>query len=177
MKVHGVYDGIEEEDNRLPNWWLAILFITIAFGFGYWLAYHSTALLENPRAQYEREAEAQRKRLALQNPISDESLWVLAKKSEALEDGKKTFTTICVACHRADGGGTVGPNLTDRYWMYGNKPKNLYDAVMKGFPDKGMPPWGPSLGPERTRNVIAFVLSVRNTEVAGGKAPQGRLEE
>lgn len=177
MKVHGVYDGIEEEDNKLPAWWLATLFITIVFGFGYWFVYHSTRLLETPNREYAREAEIQKKKLALTNPVSPESLWALTKSPAAVEDGQKTFSTICVACHRADAGGTVGPNLTDRYWIHGNKAENMYDAVMKGFQDKGMPPWGAQLGPERTRNVVAYVLSIRNTNVAGGKAPQGELLE
>jgi cytochrome c oxidase cbb3-type subunit 3 len=177
MKVHGVYDGIEEEDNHLPNWWLATLFGAIVFAFGYWIVFHSAHWARSTRETYALEQEEAQKNLALQNPVSNESLWALSKQPAALEDGKKTFTTICVACHRADGGGGVGPNLTDRYWLHGDQPENLHAAVMKGFSDKGMPPWGPQLGPERTRNVVAFVLSLRNSNVPGGKAPQGELSE
>ncbi|MBL8951573.1 MAG: c-type cytochrome [Myxococcaceae bacterium] len=176
-KVHAVFDGIEEEDNHLPNWWLATLFLAMVFAFGYWFLYHSTVWLDTPAREYAKEAEAQKKRLALQNPMSDESLAALANDPRAVEEGKKTFTTICVACHKADGSGSVGPNLTDRYWLHGNKPTDLYGAVMTGFQDKGMPPWGPQLGEKRTREVVAFVLSIRNSEVPGGKAPQGDLKE
>ncbi|MBK7859897.1 MAG: c-type cytochrome [Archangiaceae bacterium] len=176
-KPHAVFDGIEEEDNRLPAWWLAILFITIVFGFGYWFVYHSTTLLETPNREFARLADEQKKKLALQDPISDASLQALAHDPHAVAEGQKVFTTICVACHKADGSGNVGPNLTDRYWIHGNKPTNLYQAVMTGFQDKGMPPWGPQLGPERTRDVTAFVISIQNTNVPNGKAPQGDLAE
>lgn len=177
MSVHGVFDGIEEEDNRLPAWWLATLFVTIVFGFGYWFLYHSTTWLETPNVEFARESAEAKKKLALQNPISDEALYALAKDPAALANGQKTFTTICVACHKADGSGSVGPNLTDAYWIHGNKPEALYSAVMTGFQDKGMPPWGPQLGPKATREVVAFVLSIRNTNVPGGKPPQGELKE
>jgi cytochrome c oxidase cbb3-type subunit 3 len=177
MKVHGVFDGIEEQDNRLPRWWLATFFGAIVFAFGYWLAYHSTNLLETPRRQFDREQKEMAVKLALQNPVSDESLWALSKDGHAVEEGQKVFATICIACHKADASGSVGPNLTDRYWIHGNKPTDLYGAVMKGYQDKGMPPWGAQLGPERTRDVVAFVLSVRNTNVAGGKAAQGEPME
>jgi cytochrome c oxidase cbb3-type subunit 3 len=175
--VHGVFDGIEEEDNRLPSWWLATLFVTIVFAFGYWFAYHSTRLAETPLAEFNREREVEKKKLALQNPVSDESLWALSKDPAHVDKGKQVFGTICVACHKADGSGQVGPNLTDKYWLHGNAPTNLYSAVMNGFQDKGMPPWGAQLGPERTRDVIAFVLSIRNANVPGGKAAQGEYEE
>jgi cytochrome c oxidase cbb3-type subunit 3 len=177
VKVHGVYDGIEEEDNRLPTWWLGTLFAAIVFAFGYWFAYHSTHLAETPLAEFQRHELEAKKLQALQNPVSDESLWALSKDPKALAQGQQVFTTICVACHKADASGSVGPNLTDRYWLHGNKPTNLHDAVTKGFQDKGMPPWGAQLGPERTRDVVAFVLSLRNTNAPGGKAPQGDLME
>jgi cytochrome c oxidase cbb3-type subunit 3 len=176
MKIHGVYDGIEEEDNHLPNWWLAILWTTVAFAFGYWFLFHSTHAFHSTREVYEGQVAEAKKREALQNPISNDSLAALAHNDAALSDGKKTFSTICIACHGPNGGGTVGPNLTDNFWLHGSKPEQLYANVMSGFPEKGMPPWGKQLGPERTRNVVAFVLSLKNTNVPGGKAPQGDPE-
>ena len=177
MKIHGVFDGIAEEDNHLPTWWLITLYVTIVFAFGYWFLFHSTGWLDTPGRAYAREAAAAKQKLLLQNPTSDASFWALAKDPRAVEDGKKTFTTICVACHKADGSGSVGPNLTDRYWLHGNSPQAIYGAVMTGFQEKGMPPWGAQLGPQRTRDVVAFVLAIRNSEVPNGKAPQGELQE
>lgn len=175
MKLHGVFDGIEEEDNHLPRWWLAIFFLTIIFSFGYWLLYHSTEVLETPSRAFAREAAEAKAKLALENPTSNESLRALAKDAAAVAEGKKTFETLCVACHKADGSGSVGPNLTDRYWIHGNGPDKIYAAVMTGFPLKGMPPWGAQLGAQRTRQLVAFVLSIENTDIPGGKSPQGDL--
>lgn len=175
--VHAVFDGIEEEDNHLPTWWLVTLFVTIVFAFGYWFVFHSTTWLDTPNAEYAKEAAAAKAKLALQNPVSNESLWELAKSPAHVEEGKKTFTTICAACHKPDGSGSVGPNLTDRYWIHGNDPTSIHGAVMNGFQDKGMPPWGAQLGPQRTRDVVAYVLSIRNSNAPNGKPPQGELAE
>lgn len=176
-KVHAVFDGIEEEDNKMPFWWLGILYVTIVFAFGYWFVFHTTHTAQSTREEYAVFAAEQAKKLAAQNPASDEALVALAAQQAALEDGKKTFGTICIACHGPDGRGTVGPNLTDKFWIHGGKPSALYTAVNNGFPEKGMPPWGKTLGVEKTRNVVAFVLSMKNTNVEGGKAPQGDPEE
>ena len=176
-KVHAVFDGIEEEDNKLPAWWLGILFVSIAFAFAYWFVFETTHAVPSTREEYTVQAAEQAKKLAEQNPASDEALLALAHQPAALEDGKKTFSTICIACHGPDGRGTVGPNLTDKFWIHGGKPTNLFAAVTSGFPEKGMPPWGKALGVEKTRNVVAFVLTIRNTNVEGGKPPQGEPED
>jgi cytochrome c oxidase cbb3-type subunit III len=175
--IHAVFDGIEEEDNQLPNWWLGILYTSIVFAFGYWFVFHTAAVLPTPRQEYAVEAEAQAKKLAAMNPGSDDALAALVKQEAALADGKATFSTICIACHGPDGRGTVGPNLTDKFWIHTGKPSAIFKAVNEGFPDKGMPPWGKTLGMEKSRNVTAFVLTLRNTNVAGGKPPQGEPEE
>lgn len=176
-KIHAVFDGIEEEDNVLPGWWLAILFVTTIFGFGYWFAYHTTGVAKSTRDEYLAEAAAAKKKAAEANPVSDEALLALAKQEAALAAGKQVFSTICLACHGPTGGGTVGPNLTDNAWIHGGKPERIFKSVMEGFPEKGMPPWGKTLGVEKTRNVVAFVLTLKNTNVAGGKPPQGEAEQ
>jgi cytochrome c oxidase cbb3-type subunit 3 len=91
----------------------------------------------------------------------------------AVESGRQVFASTCAACHRADGGGNIGPNLTDAYWLHGSKPENIYSCVHDGVPNKGMPTWGPVLGEDKVETVVAYVLTLRNTNVPGGKAPQG----
>ena len=91
----------------------------------------------------------------------------------ALAAGKESFTTLCAPCHAATGGGAIGPNLTDEYWLYGGAPMEIYKTVKVGVPAKGMPAWGPQIGEAKTQAVTAYVLSIRNSHAPGGKAPQG----
>jgi cytochrome c oxidase cbb3-type subunit 3 len=176
-RVHHVYDGIEEEDNRLPNWWLAILIGTIVFSFGYWFVYETTQTLPSPLVAYEQERSelsAIQAKLAADSPLNDQSLWAMVKDPDTVAAGKKVFSQICVSCHSDKGQGGIGPNLTDKYWIYGPNPMDIIAAVTNGFPDKGMEAWGERLGVERVKQVAVFVLSIRNTNVAG-KEPQGDI--
>ena len=171
-KVVHRYDDIEEEDNQMPNWWLFILFSTIVFMFGYWLVYHTTQALPDPRTEYEAEVTALKKaRLAL-TPLSDDAILAVAGDAAQLEEGKQVFAATCAACHAQEGQGLVGPNLTDRFWIHGNKPSEIAKSVADGFADKGMPPWGQLLGQDKVRKVSAFVVSIKGKQLTG-KEPQG----
>jgi cytochrome c oxidase cbb3-type subunit III len=171
-KIVHRYDDIEEEDNHLPNWWLFILFGTMVFGFGYWFVYHTTHSLPDPRAEYATEVDALKKSRLAANPTSDEAIVALSQDPAQVEEGKKVFASTCVSCHAADGQGLVGPNLTDKFWIHGNQPAAIVKAVTDGFADKGMPPWGPVLGPDKVRKVAAYVLTLKGKNLAG-KEPQG----
>lgn len=171
-KVFATYDGIEEEDNQLPNWWLFTLFGAIVFTFGYWVVYHTAKSLPDIHASYTAEVDELKKSRMAANPMSDEAILALSKDPAAVEEGKGVFASTCASCHLPQGQGLVGPNLTDKYWIHGSKPTDIANGVTNGFPDKGMPPWGTVLGPEKVRKVSAFVMSIRDTNVAG-KAPQG----
>jgi cytochrome c oxidase cbb3-type subunit 3 len=108
--------------------------------------------------------------------MTPEALRALAKDKGTVDQGKQVFVQTCAACHRQDGGGVVGPNLTDDFWLHGAAPDKIYKTIAKGVPEKGMPAWGPQLGMDRTQAVTAYVISIRGTNVAGGKAPQGERE-
>ncbi len=85
--------------------------------------------------------------------------------------------TNCAVCHGQEGQGNIGPNLTDNAWIHGGAPMQIFATVWKGVPEKGMVTWGPVLGKERIRSVVAYVLTLRNTNVAGGKPPEGQVYE
>ncbi len=172
-KIVRRYDDIEEEDNHLPNWWLFILFSTIVFMFGYWFVYHTLKLLPSPPVEYANEIDALKKARNAANPMSDDALASLAKDPAIVAEGKQVFASTCASCHGPEAAGLVGPNLTDNYWLHGANPTDIAKSMTDGYPEKGMPSWGPILGAEKVRKVTAFILSIRNTNVAGGKAPQG----
>jgi cytochrome c oxidase cbb3-type subunit 3 len=176
-KIVHVYDDIQEEDNHLPNWWLAILIGSIVFGFGYWYVYHTAKLRPTPAVAYRAEvARLVAARIAA-NPASPEALLAMAKDPAALEQGKQAYMTTCAACHGQRGEGVIGPNLTDSQWIYGGKPADLIKAAIEGFPAKGMPAWGAIIGNDRAIKAAAYVWTIKNTQATGGKAPQGDIVE
>jgi cytochrome c oxidase cbb3-type subunit 3 len=172
-----VYDGIVEHDNKLPLWWQLTLYGAVVFALCYWFGRRLDAIW-SPAETYasevaaQRAADAERARAA---PVSNDMLATLGKDATTVNKGKEIFSTTCAPCHRADGGGNIGPNLTDAYWLHGAEPVQIFHCVEQGVPAKGMPTWGPVLGQDRTETVVAFVLSIKNTNVPGGKPPQGEL--
>ena len=177
--IHEV-DGIQEYDNKLPNWWVYILYGSVVFAFGYWYVYQTAGFADLPLVAYEAEmdrvAAAQAGDAKLAGPVTAESLAALSRDRGTVARGKQVFITTCAACHRADGGGAVGPNLTDDFWLHGAAPDKVYKTITEGVLDKGMAAWGPQLGPARVQAVTAYVITLRGTNVAGGKAAQGERE-
>lgn len=166
------FDGIQEYDNPLPRWWLVIFYTTVIFGYGYWMHYHVARTGLSGAAAYEAEkAEALRK-AAASKPMSDDLLLSMAKDPQTVSTGQKLFVQQCAACHTENGSGKIGPNLTDDYWLHGNKPTEILKTVSKGVVEKGMPAWEPTLGAERVRNIVAFVISNEGKNLPG-KEPQG----
>jgi len=167
-------------DNRLPRWWVYSLLGTIVFGGGYWLYFHSWGMGELPNERYERERaeaiaiEAQKVKEA--GEVTPDMLTLLARDAKTTGEGKAVFDNNCITCHGDGGKGNIGPNLTDEYWLHGGKPMDVYHTVHDGYESKQMPAWGKKLGEARLRTVVAYVLSLKGTNVAGGKAPQGDKE-
>lgn len=171
------FDGIQEYDNKLPNWWLMILFGSIVFSIGYWLVFQTFKIADLPHAKYEKvmaaAAQAQLERMSKAG-VTDESLQLMSAIPAQVAAGHEIFKTYCVVCHGDKAQGLVGPNLTDSYWLHGGRPTQILHTVTDGVPSKGMAAWGRQLGPTRVQKVVSFVLSLRNTNVPG-KAPQGVL--
>jgi cytochrome c oxidase cbb3-type subunit 3 len=174
--VH-VYDGIEEQDNHLPNWWLFTLYGACIFALGYWIYFQGYGTGLSPLQAYQREKAVQKRAEAAQlmalGDLSDEQLLAMAKNPAIVKQGAEIFATTCFACHLANGGGKIGPNLTDEFWLHGGKPTEILRTVRVGVPDKGMLAWGQQMGEEKVRAVTAYVLTLVGTNVPGGKEPQG----
>lgn len=170
------YDGIEELDNRLPNWWVGLLYGSIVFSLGYFGHY---VLGSGPtlNAQYERErAEAEYSaylRGDQKKEPSEAQLLAVYKDLDRRKQGKAVFDARCVACHGEHAQGGIGPNLTDDFWLHGATLVELARVVSQGVTDKGMPPWGPLLKDAEVQSVAAYIRSVGGTRPAGAKSPQG----
>lgn len=173
------YDGIREFDNKLPNWWLATLFLSIFFSIGYWLYYHTLAVGPDQLGEYEMEmadaAAAAAARAKERGEVTDESLLAASQDPATVGTGKELFGQYCAACHGPDGGGTIGPNLTDDHWITGaGKPTEIREIVISGVTAKGMPAWGQLLGEEKVDQITAFALTLKGKNVPG-KGPEGEL--
>jgi len=174
VRAH-THDGIEEYDNRLPNWWLFILYGSIIFSVAYGLVFHTLGIAELPGAKYDQEmiaaAEEQLAKMA-EGGTTNESLLLMAGLPGKVAQGRQLFQTYCVVCHADQGQGNIGPNLTDKYWIHGAQPMDNHRVVTIGVLDKGMAAWGRQLGPRRVELVVSYVLTLRNTNVPG-RAPGG----
>jgi cytochrome c oxidase cbb3-type subunit 3 len=78
-----------------------------------------------------------------------------------------------VACHAADGGGGIGPNLTDVNWIHGGGLNDIYKTIKNGYPEKGMQSWQSMYSPVQMKNLTSFVKSLQGTTPASPKDPQG----
>lgn len=178
LKQHE-FDGIQEFDNKLPNWWLWILWGSIVFSLFYWLAFHTLSVEPLPVERFEMVMlEAQEVQLARAEAagVSNETLLMMSEIPDRVAEGRQLFTTYCVACHLDQGQGSVGPNLTDEFWIHGCEPMQMMATVNNGVAAKGMPAWLNQLGPTRVQTVLAYVLTLRGTNIPG-KAPEGELCE
>jgi cytochrome c oxidase cbb3-type subunit 3 len=177
------YDGIKELDNHLPPWWKWLFYGTIGWSAVYLFVFHISSTLPLSTDEYQQEvalAEEQARTLKASRPVQEIDENTLAFSSDSVSliaSGKIVFTdNNCGSCHRNDGGGnTIGPNLTDLYWLHGGHIKNVFSTIRNGVVDKGMPAWGRSLSPQQVRDVAFYVLSLQGTNPANAKAPQGEL--
>lgn len=172
------FDGIAEMDNKLPNWWLWTLYLSCIFSVGYWVLYHTLGTEDLPYAVYLAEERAAAERLEAEmarNPVTEQSLLTLAANPAAVAKGQQIFLANCASCHLPNGSGSIGPNLTDAYWLHGGKPMDIHNTILKGYPDKGMQSWA-NFGPAFVQHSAAYVLTLRNTNVQG-KEPQGQKVE
>ena len=161
------YDGIQEADNHLPVWWLWTLFGAMAFAVGYWFYYEEFEAAPGLQQAYFAEKAEEQERLG-GDPTNEQLMAQLG--TDAVERGKETFISTCSPCHQDQGQGKIGPNLTDNAWIHGGAPLDIFHVVRDGVPAKGMPAWGASLGSLGVQQVVAFVLSIRDTNVPGKEA-------
>lgn len=175
------YDGIRELDNNLPPWWLYGFYASIIFAVIYLVRYHVTHSAPLPLEEYSIEmaqaAQAKEEYLKTAANLVDETNVTQLTEAPKLEAGGKIFATNCAVCHAPDGGGGVGPNLTDAYWLHGGGIKDVFGTIKYGVPSKGMISWKDQLTPQQIQQVASYVLSLQGTTPADPKDPQGDLYE
>ena len=173
------YDGIKELDNTLPPWWVYMFYATIFFAVFY-LAKYEIFDGDSTVIEYEKEvaqAELEIAEFKKNNPdLVDASSVELLTDAADLDTGKEIYTTSCAVCHKADGGGGIGPNLTDENWILGGGIKNVFTTISEGGrPGKGMVSWKQDLTPYEIAQVSSYLLEFVGTTPAAPKAPEGDI--
>lgn len=173
------YDGIKELDNNLPPWWLYGFYLTIVFSVIYMFHYHVLGTGPSSEQEYQAELvaaeEARQAYLAETGAVIDENTVVRIFDEELLGKAQVTFVEKCAPCHTPSGGGSVGPNLTDEYWIHGGSINNIFGVIKYGVPEKGMIPWQGILTPEEMQSLSSYIMSLQGSNPEGGLPPQGEL--
>lgn len=172
------YDGIQEYDKPMPNWWLFTLYGTIVFSLFYWLYYHLSGVSGDEYKDLARELAAieTAKQASPAGNLEGEAFISMSRDPAVVAEGEATFGLYCVACHMAGLRGpdespiAIGPNLVDDIWIHGGTPADIQRTITDGVPEKGMVSWGPVIGDQKIVELVAFILSKQEAS-AGASAP------
>lgn len=173
------YDGIKELDNVLPPWWVNLFYITVVFAFVYLVRFHIYNDYDQV-TEFETEmaiakAEVEKYKLTAPDVMDKEKVTLLTDAGD-LAQGKKIYEVNCVACHKSDGGGSIGPNLTDEHWILGGGIKNVFNTLMEGGREgKGMVSWKATIKPSDLQKVASYVLSMQGTNPPDAKPAEGDI--
>ena len=175
------YDGIREYDNPLPGWWRITFCATIVFAACYGFYFHVVDWGQMPDAKYAAalaeygEGRADRERADAAN-VSESSLAQLAADPAVIARGAAIFSVKCVACHQPDGSGLIGPNLTDEFQLKGETRMHIFGTVRHGSPGTAMLAWGEQLQPRAIADVVAYVITLRGTNLPGKPREGSRVQ-
>ena len=176
--LHDV-DGIQEYDNPMPGWLMAIFWGSIVFAILY-MAYYALAFGEKSMVS-EYRGEAVTGLATIQAhfdanprvPPSTAELLAGATDPEALALGRDRYARTCASCHGDAAQGLIGPNLCDSVWLHGGQVTQIFQTLAKGVPAKGMPPWGRAIAPEELSALVSDIRSLQGTEPANARSPEG----
>lgn len=172
------YDGIHELDNDLPPWWKYGFVLTIIVAFLYLGYYHAAGGPSQVDEYNEAVAKGEEEKAAYLAKTAnnvDENTVTMVLDASQLAAAEGIFQTTCAACHAKDGGGNVGPNLTDNYWLHGGGIKDVFKSIKYGWPEKGMKSWKDDYSPKQIAALASYVKTLKGTKPLVAKAPQGDL--
>lgn len=174
------YDGIQELDNPLPSWWKFTFYLGIIFAFFYFILYQimGAPSLKDEFTEEWAQIQTLHEQFNKMNGSFDEAKYQAIIGADGLKKGQAVYETNCMPCHKEKGIGDIGPNLTDSFWLKAKgTPASIYPIIFNGIPENGMPTWSTTLSNDEIYQVTAYVQSLHNTNLPGGKAPQGEKVE
>jgi len=178
-KVLHELDGIKEYDNPMPGWLMAIWWGSLIFAAAYLIFYalsFGEGTMEAEYRQATQQAVTAVDAYFEANPLTPPSpadLLAGAANPAVLDAGRARFTRTCAACHGEHAQGLIGPNLTDDRWIHGGTVEQIFQSVAKGWPAKGMPPWGRAVKPEELAALVSYVRSIQGSNPPNPRAPEG----
>ena len=162
-------DGIRELDNKLPAWWVWLFYLTTIFAVIYMVYYHGMRDGKIMASEYTAEMKIGDaiKSVAIAKFTNEIASLEPSKDPAAIAEGKQLFVKNCAPCHREDGGGLVGPNLTDDYWIHGPKFGDNLRTIWNGVPEKGMIAWkDQGMKPSQVVEVASYIYTLRGAKLA-----------
>jgi len=169
------YDGIQEYDNPCPGWWHAIFWLTVLFSAAYFLFFHvggnGWTLAE---AWNTAKTEDMKERFSGMGELHNNTATILKYKDDAewMIYANSVFLTNCQSCHGPDGGGVVGPNLTDDYYKNVKQITDIAEVIKNGAASGSMPAWRTRLHPNEVVLMAAYVAGLRGKNLKG-RGPEG----
>ncbi len=183
------YDGIQEYDNPLPGWWVAIFWGTIVWSFLYFGWYTAGPgddwfddLDQKTAALQEQQDAANKERLSSVGTVdgSAASLIAMMNNAELMASQESVWMVRCAACHTADGRGLVGPNMLDDNFIRVKTIEDIPKIVTDGVLEKGMTPFKGQLSEEEILMISAYAAGLRgkalsDTVATPAKAAEGEV--
>lgn len=176
LDVGHSYDGIRELDNATPPWFTISFIATIVFGMGYFWRYQvahaaPTQFEELEIAQNKASLEHEAYLKTKGDAVNENTVKML--EADGIAAGKTLYQNNCTACHGKVGEGSVGPNLTDDYWLHGGSIGSVFKSIKLGIPDKGMMSWKDVFSPDQIAELSSYIKSLHNTNPPNAKEKQG----
>ncbi|MDG1808594.1 MAG: c-type cytochrome [Pirellulaceae bacterium] len=178
VPMEHAYDGIQEYDNPLPGWWKFLFWVSIIFAPLYYFYIHSGVEGRSQIDQYNNHMasvfELRFSEIGELQGDRETLLKYMNESPEWLAVGKVVYQTNCVSCHRADGGGLVGPNLTDDYWKHVTNIEDIVKVIEDGAANGAMPAWRNRLSHQNQIVLTAAYVAAMRKNPVSGKSPEGK---
>ena len=177
---HG-FDGIKELDNALPKWWLSLFYFGVVFMVLYIIAYFTTDFAHLD-AEFAKQSEEYTEMVAeIEKRVPQATIETAVYNPSKIAEGKELFKKNCATCHKENGAGGIGPNLTDDHWINIKQQelyKNVFYMVYNGSErNKTMRAFGKrgEIKGNAIQSIASYVYSINQdqSDAADGAAPQG----